>query len=57
MNILVAENEIGEISEEHFMILVELFDNGLFCYDWNKALAKKGKSADEIIEMHGKPTK
>ena len=57
MNILVAENESGEISEEHFMILVELFDNGLFCYDWNKALAKKGKSADEIIEMHRKPTK
>jgi hypothetical protein len=26
MNILVAENENGEVSEEQFMILVELFD-------------------------------
>ena len=26
MNILVAENEGGEVSEEQFMILVELFD-------------------------------
>jgi hypothetical protein len=32
MNILVAENENGEISEEQFMVLVELFDNGQLDY-------------------------
>ena len=40
MYILVAENEGGEVSEEQFMILVELFDKGQFDYDKNKALVK-----------------
>jgi len=56
MTILVAENESGEVSEEQFMILVELFDRGLFDYEWNKALAMQGKSFDEIVEMHEKRT-
>jgi len=40
MGILVAENESGVVTEEQFMILVELFERGKFDYDRNKELVK-----------------
>ena len=40
MSILVAENDSGEVSEEQFLILVDLFEKGQFDYENNKALVK-----------------
>lgn len=38
MNILVSDNDGGEVSEEQFLILVDLFEKGQFDYERNKAL-------------------
>ena len=50
MNKIIAKNDNGEFSEDS-MILVELFDNGQFDQERDKALVKYWKITNQIFAI------